>query len=440
MTNWLKALVLYKDPRILGIFFLSFSSGLPFLLILSTLTVWLTESGITKTQIGLLAWVTIPYSFKFLWAPFIDSYQIPFLCRVLGKRRGWMVFSQLMLFISLISLGLTNPQESILKTSICALIVGFFSATQDISIEAYRIEALPRRMIGHAASTSVLGYRMGMLFSGAGALYVAAFFNSWAISYTIMACSMFVGIIATLMSPEPKRKNVSQELHMQLYLKNTSPFQLFKDRLESVLISPFKSFIQGKNWITVIPFILFFKIGDTVLNTMSMPFLIEMGFSKVELAHVAKTFGISAMIFGGILGALLLNRFPLRFNLMICTSLQIMASSFFMIQAHLGYDLSMLFVTMGIENLACGMSQVALIAYLSSLCQQPHTGTHYAVVSSFASFSRVTLSCCAGWLADQISWFEFYQYVSFACLPTFLLLLFFTSHFKKLEFSVAGRT
>lgn len=430
MRRWIKALTIYADPRVFSIFFLGFSSGLPFLLILATLSVWLAEANISKTQIGILAWVTIPYSFKFMWAPLVDHFKIPYLSRFLGQRRGWILSSQVFLIIALLLLGFTNPKENLFITAACAFLVGICSASQDIAIEAYRIEILPRSLIGYGASASVLGYRLGMLVSGAGALYLAAFFESWAITYTLMACCVLIGVIAILLSHEPQKNRTRRS--QALPYKGLQTDKNLSKRFDAILIQPFIYFIKRGDWVLILPFILLYKVGDTVLNTMSMPFLIEIGFSKVEIAHVAKTFGISAMIMGGIIGGILSHKFSLRQNLIFCTTLQLTASAFFMMQASMGHNIPFLFITMGVENLACGMSQVALISYLSTLCQQPNTATHYALLSSFASFSRVILSTAAGWLADQTVWSKFYIVISFGCLPALLIVLLASQHFNNL--------
>lgn len=431
MRQWLRAFTIYTDPRVISVFFLGFSSGLPFLLILATFSVWLAESGISKTQIGVLAWVTIPYSLKFVWAPLIDHIEIPFICRLLGKRRGWMLTSQLFLMVSLIMLGLTDPATNMLKTIFWAFMVGMSSATQDVVIEAFRIEILPRNRTGYGAGASVLGYRVGMLISGAGALYLAAYFKSWAVTYALMSACVTVGIVSVLLSKEPlhtKRKHPLTVSGMPL-----TPLKSLSRQFDHILLQPFRNFIQSGQWVLVLPFILFFKIGDTVLNTMSMPFLIEIGFSKVEIAHVAKTFGISAMVLGGALGGVLLNKYSLRWNLILCTTLQLIAGGFFMMQANMGHHIPFLFMTMGVENLTCGLSQVALISYLSSLCEQPNTATHYALLSSLASFCRVALSMSAGWLADQLHWSHFYSLITLGCLPALFVVLVFSSHFKSLS-------
>ena len=391
--------MIYKNKQVFNIFLLGFSSGLPFLLILSTLSVWLTESAVSKTEIGLMALVTVPYAFKFVWAPIIDNLPIPYLTAKMGQRRSWLLLSQLLLIISIVALGSSEPSANLMLTGALALIVGFCSANQDIVIEAFRIETLPVEKVGHGATAAVLGYRTGMLVSGAGTLAIAHFFN-WHFAYYLIAGCIGVGVFATITGNEPEITNKSA--------KNKIPLKLF---------------LQQHNWLVIIPFIFCYKFSDTILQTMSLPFLIELGFSKLEIANVAKTFGITAMIIGGIVGGIILNYYNLHRCLLVCAIMQLIASLLFVLQAVVGHDLAALFLTMGMENLTSGMSQVALIAYLSRLCSQPNTAAHYAIVSSFASVSRVLVSMGAGWLADHVSWINFYQLVTIGCLPVMLILL-----------------
>lgn len=401
------------DPRqweagIYSIFFLGFASGLPFLLILSTLSVWLAETGISKTLIGLFAWVSVPYALKFLWGPLVDRYKIPFLYKHFGLRRSWLLVAQFCLAIAVIALGNADPVNNLILTMIFALLVGIFSAIQDITAEAYRIEILPRAKVGAGASASVLGYRLGMLCSGAGTITIAAITGSWSVAYTATALFIMVGIIATLLSREPQVNRAAKQL---------------------TILRSLKSFVNTREWMIIVPFILSYKVSDTILNAMNMPFLLEIGFSKLEIAYVAKTFGICAMILGGAVGGLCLLRQSLRQNLFTCVVLQAFASSLFILQAHVGHNLSTLFFVMGVENFVCGMSQVALISYMSQLCSLQNTAFHYAILSSFGSFVRVGFSAVAGWLADKLGWTHFYSVVCISCVPSLFLLWFCVKHF-----------
>ena len=401
----------YRDPRILGIFFLGFSSGLPFLLTLATLHVWLSEVRTPKTVIGFFVLITIPYTLKFLWAPFIDYLEIPFLTRVFGRRKGWLLASQISLVFSLFFLGATNPHTHIIVTAFAGLMVAFCSATQDIVFEAYRVEVLPLQEMGPGAGASMLGYRLGMWVSGAGALYLASFF-SWFVTYAFMAACVSVGLVTTLLSSEPPQPKNS---FLPSFGKRRPP--LFVKIQDS-----FKGFLKRENWKIILLYIFAYKVGDTILNVMTAPFLLEIGFTKLEIAHVVKAFGIGAIVLGGFLGSFLLSRKPLRETLVICALLQIFSCLMFALQAHVGHNLSVLFLTIGIENLTCGMGTAAFITYLSNLCHTPFTATHYALLSSLGSLARVCFSALAGWLADHMEWTHFYILTAAGCLPCFLVV------------------
>lgn len=413
------------------IFGLSISSGLPFLLLLSTLSIWLLESSVSKTQIGLFAWATTPYALKFLIAPILDKFNLPIFSQIFGRRRSWLLFFQIGLIISLLALSSTNPAAELLKTALCALLVGVFSAGQDIIAEAYRIEILDKEHIGIGSTASVIGYRIGMLISGAGALYLASLFSSWNVAYNIMAAFVGLGIVTTLFAKEPERLALSTKVDLICNL-NYSKIKKTKLFFDNLLIKPAKDLFKYNNLFLVLAFIVFFKLVDTILNVMTMPFLIEIGFSKIEIANVAKTFGIVAMILGGLFGGLYLKRCNLHKLLLLCVVCQLVASILFVFQAKIGNNLDLLFVTMGVENVTCGMSQVALVAYLSLLCNRRYTASHYAILSSFASLARVQFSSLGGIFADCVSWVTFYIVVAIFCLPIIYILFKFKNNFFAL--------
>jgi PAT family beta-lactamase induction signal transducer AmpG len=432
----------------LSIFFYGFSSGLPFLLTLSTLTIWLKESGLNNTTVGLFVIVTIPYTLKFLWGPMVDRVSLPILSRFLGQRRSWALVAQGSLIFMLLGLGSSNPTQDIFGTALWAFGVALCSAIQDIVIEAYRIEVIDENQQGSAASSSYLGYRLGMMTSGAGALFLAEIY-SWQTAYELMAALMVVGMVTTLLSPSPKADSVKS--HHKKSLKgvkgNTEASKLLQEaRTDDNFITsylkwvratydpPLRSLLNTIDWRVVLAFILFYKVGDTTLNVMTTPFLVELGYSKVEIANVAKVFGISAMIFGGFLGGLILNHVGILSCLMLCAILQILSSLMFVIQALIGYNIDVLMITVGIENLTCGLGASAFIAYLSSLCSRPHTATHFALLSSFGSMARIVLSAGAGYLADILPWSLFFTFTAVACLPALFLLLHASHHFPTLSF------
>lgn len=408
----------------LRIFMLGFASGLPFLLTLGTLHAWLTEAGVSKTTIGLFALATAPYAFKFLWAPIIDHVGIPYLSANMGQRRSWMLVSQIALIFALIMLGATDPAHNIAGTAFFTFLVSLCASTQDNVTEAYRVEILSEQETGLGASASVLGFRLGLWVSGGMALYLAAFLN-WSTVYTLIASFVAVGIIATLTAPEP----------VMLPRLNKNPL---KGKFRTELWPSLTSFFQRKEWTTIVIFILFYKVGDSVLNHMSIRFLLEIGFSTVEIAHIAKSFGIFAMVVGGIVGGISLMRMSMFNNLLLCGVLMSASCMMFMVQAYAGHNIGLLTLTMGLENLACGMSAASLIAYFSSLCQLPNTATHFAILSSCSSMARVILATAAGFLADHMDWVTFYALIATASIPCLLLLACSRSNNSVLNLSGTG--
>lgn len=421
----------FWDKRILSIFLFGFSSGLPFFLTLNTLQFWLTESGINNTIIGLFVVLTIPYTLKFLWGPMVDRVRLPILSKILGQRRSWALLSQGMLIFMLLGLGRTHPEEHIFETALWTFGVAFCSAIQDLVLEAYRIEIIDEDQKGSASCSTVLGYRMGMMASGVGALYLAHVF-SWQTAYEIMAAFIGIGLLTTLLSPSPNTLIFSSTPH--LALKDKAPHSRFFEWIQLTYGPPLMELLRSYDWRIVIAFIFFYKVGDTTLNVMNAPFLIELGYSKIEIAYVAKFFGISAMIVGGFMGGLFLNHFGILSSLMLCAILHILSSLMLVIQALVGYNLDVLMITNGVESLTCGFGAVAFIAYLSSLCSAPHTATHFALLSSFGSMARILLSIGAGALADILSWPLFFTFTAIACLPCLFLLIHASHHFPYMHF------
>jgi len=427
IRSWKDSVLTFWDRRIFSIFLFGFSSGLPFLLTLSTLTIWLKESGVNNTTIGLFVAITLPYTFKFIWGPMVDRVKLPFLFKRLGQRRSWALLSQVTLIFMLIGLGSSHPKTYIFETALWGFGVAFCSAIQDIVIEAYRIEIIDEDQSGSAASSTYLGYRFGMMMSGAGALFLAATF-SWQIAYEIMAAFICIGLLTTLSCPSPKTLVFSPAPHLSL--SHISPHSRFWSWLKSTYGPPLKELWQSYDWRVVLAFIFFYKVGDTALSVMNTPFLVELGYSKLEIAHVAKLLGISAMIMGGFIGGLFLSRFGILSSLMLYVVLQVLSSLMFVIQALVGYNLEVLMITISVENLTCGLGAAAYIAYLSSLCSAPHTATHFALLSSFGSLARILLSMISGFLADVLSWPGFFTFTAFACFPCLILLIQASHHFS----------
>lgn len=399
----------YLRPTRLAVLFLGFSSGLPLALTASTLTVWLAESNVDKAAIGLFAVVATPYALKFLWAPLVDGLNLPGFRR-LGRRRGWLAASQLLLMLSLLMLGLADPAVNAWWTALAAVCVAFSSATQDIVIDAYRVELLAPEEQGEGAAMVVLGYRFGMIASSAGALFIAAY-HGWFAAYAAMALLVPVGMVAVLFAGEPEteyqppaqRKGMRQWLH------------------ENVA-APFADFMQRPQWLTILLFILLYKFADAFIGIMSNPFLIEIGFKKEEIASIVKLYGLVATIAGGFIGGTMVHRLGMTRSLWICGIAHGLTNLMFYVQALVGHDMQVLALGITLENVTGGMGTAAFVAYISSLTHVRFTATQYALLSSFSAFGRTWLSAPAGWVAQKLGWELFFILSALLALPGLALL------------------
>jgi len=409
-----ESISIYWERRLIIVFFMGFASGLPFLLSGATLSIRLTEEGVSLTTIGLFALVGTPYNLKFLWAPVIDRVRIPVLYHLLGRRRSWMVVIQFGLMASIVGLGVCTPQTAPGFTAFFALSVAFFSASQDIVIDAYRIDILDEDQQGAGAAMTQAGYRFGLLASGAGALYLAAEID-WALVYGVMAGLVSIGFITAFLAPVPK----SDRIDGPISRKGKHWFQI-------TVVTPFIEFFQRNSpsmALVILAFILLYKFGDAFAGVMANPFYIKIGFTKVEIANVSKIFGVFATLFGVFAGGMVVKQYGVLKSLLYCGILQMLSNLMFAVQATIGPKVPFLFLTIGIENLSGGMGSAAFVAYLSLLCNRAHTGTQYALFTSFMAFGRTWLSAISGWIADQTDWVIFFVISTVAALPGLLLVV-----------------
>ncbi len=416
MTSWLQQVRLYTQPQLLIILLLGMISGLPFLLTLSTLSFWMAESGVSKTTIGLFMLVSLPYSLKFLWAPFTDHFSLPYLTPRFGQRRSWALLSQLGLLVSLVSLAHCDPSDAIALTALSAFFVAFFSASQDIIIDAYRIEILKADNGGAGAAMEAIGFRFGMLASGAGALYLAHTFT-WRIAYLTMAVGIIFGMIVFCCIAEPQHKKITPLTHRQ---KKSTPLSQW---LHALFVMPWAQLPRKRELIYLLVFIFCFKMGDTVLNAMGAPFLYDLGFSKIEYANVTKIFGITLMVFGGLIGGVMIHQLGILQSTVMCVGLQGVSCLMFVIQSLVGHRLSVLMITVGVESFCSGMVSAIFIAYISNFCRQPYTASHFTLLYSFGSFCRVLISVLAGWSADHIGWTPLFLITGTFILPAVYILI-----------------
>ncbi len=408
-----QTLAVYLQPRLLFVFVMGFASGLPLALSSATLFFWLAEAGVALAAIGLFALVGAPYNFKFVWAPFVDRVPLPILTRLLGRRRSWMLMIQVGLMLAIAALGFSHPETTPLLTAVCALAVAFFSASQDIVIDAYRIEILDANEQGAGAAMTQAGYRLGAIMAGAGALFLAEQLD-WSLVYMVMAALVVVGMLAAIFAPDPDRRRPSLR-HNQ----GDIGFQ-------SMVIDPFVEFFRRNgptSAIIILAFILLYKFGDAYAGVMAYPFYYEMGFSKSEVATVSKIFGVIATVVGVFVGGLIVKRYGIMKSLLGCGILQMLSNLMYAAQTLAGHDVQFLYFTIGIENLSGGMGSSAFVAYLSVLCNTAYTGTQFALFTSFMAFGRTLLSASSGWMVELTGWFDFFLISTLVALPGLLLLL-----------------
>jgi PAT family beta-lactamase induction signal transducer AmpG len=423
MNAWLDSLRVYREPRMLAVLFMGFSSGLPLPLTFGTLSFWLAETGISRTSIGLFALIGISYSFKFLWSPFIDRLPLPWISRRFGRRRGWALSLQVLLALAILALGFTDPRTDPFLVALCAVIVAFLSASQDIVIDAYRIELLKPEEQGAGAAATQWGYRFGMIASSAGALFVAEF-GGWTIAFAIMAALMGVGMLTVWLTPEPTHSAAALEP-----MPGNTAAERVVAWVQRAVIAPFADFMTRPGWVAILVFVVLYKFGDALAGVMANPFYVAMGFTKLEVASISKVFGVAATLAGLAAGGIIVYRLGLYQALLACGVLQAISNLMYALQSVVGHDVAMLTVTIGIENFTGGMGSAAFVAYLSSLCNVAFTATQYALLSSLATVGRTTLSASGGWLSDQLDWVVFFTLTTLAAVPGILMVLWLMRKF-----------
>ncbi|MBT3360226.1 MAG: AmpG family muropeptide MFS transporter [Rhodospirillales bacterium] len=440
MQTWLQSAKVYLDRRVITVLFLGFSSGLPILLVYSTLSAWLSEAGVSKTAIGLFSWASIAYGFKYLWSPLVDRMPLPLLTSLLGQRRGWMIFSQFAVIAGMLGLGSSDPSANLWIVAFWAVTLAFASATQDIVIDAYRVEILDIDQLGAGAGNIVMGYRIGMVAAGGGALVVADV-AGWFWAYAAMAGLMGIGVITVLLTPEPKRVQTEESKALEergvAFMERNAHLpgrlQELAGWIYKAVVCPFADFMTRPNWIIILLFIAFYKYGDALLGVMANPFYLEIGFSKTEIGVISKGYGVLMTIAGGLLGGIIVFKWGILRALLFCGVLQGLSNLIFAAQAYVGYSVPMLTVTISVENFTGGMGTAAFVAYLSSLCNLAYTATQYALVSSFMAFARTIFASGGGWLADNVDWVSYFIITTGAALPGLALLIWMMRKFPPQE-------
>ena len=406
----------YLQEKVLVLFFLGFSSGLPFPLVYATLSAWLEEAGMERSTLSTFAWLGFAYSLKFVWAPIVDSLRLPVLTRMLGRRRGWLLLAQASVAFSLVILSDIDPAMQVGAFAMVALAVAFSSATQDIVVDAYRIECAEDRMQGVLAAAYQYGYRVSLLISMAGALYLAEY-ASWSMTYKVMAACMGIGVLTTLLCKEPEdRGSVAAYTGDSFSEKAASWFQ-------HAVADPFADFYKrfGEYFVVILIFVSLYRISDYVLGILANPFYLDIGYSKSQIATVAKVYGLWVTLAGVGLGGWAVVKFGVARCIVTATILIASTNLFFAAMVIVGPEIWMLAVTITADNIAQGFGGTVLIAYLSSLTNISHTATQYALLSSFMALFPKFLAGYSGNVQESIGWLGFFLYACALGIPAIIL-------------------
>jgi MFS transporter, PAT family, beta-lactamase induction signal transducer AmpG len=419
--SWVGALKVYREPVVLRMLALGFSAGLPLLLVLGTLSFRLREAGIDRATIGFLTWVGLAYGFKWCWAPLVDRLPIPLLTKWLGRRRSWLLLSQAAIMGGLVGMALLDPKLALMPTVWCALVVAFGSATQDIALDAYRIESADADRQAALAAAYQTGYRLAMIWAGAGVLWIAARAEAvtaanydpqaWRIAYLWMAASMGVGVFTVLLSPEPVGK-------VQLQAKNIQQW------LQMTLIEPFADFFKRYGWhaALILGLISVYRISDIVMGVMANPFYVDMGFTKDQVAGVTKVYGVVMTLVGAFIGGILSMRVGVMRVLMLGAVLSAVSNLLFAWLGSQGPNVNALIWVISADNLSSGIASAAFIAYLSSLTNIQYSATQYALFSSLMLLLPKFLAGFSGKVVDSVGYAQFFTGTALLGLPVIVLV------------------
>ncbi len=410
----------YVKLNIISFILLGFCAGLPLPLIGATMSAHLMEAGINYTSIGLFALAGTPYALKFIWSPLVDTLKIPFLYRYLGKRKSWVFLMLIILFMIFLLISQIDPTSSLFLLAVLVFFAAFFSATQDIALDAYRIELHQERDLAAGIATYVFGYRIALIVSGAGALYLAEFF-SWKIAFITMSFCFLLGPIILLILPNIEEQNKEKNIN--------KPFMdIFLNWFKSAVIEPFTEFIKRAYWVWILSFIALYKLGDALAGNMTTPFLLDIGFSKLDIANIVKVFGLLATLIGLFLGGLLVSNKGIKFALLIGGVFQMLSNLMFAALAYMTSNIYLLMATISIENISGGLGTAAFLAYLSKLTKAKYVATQFALLTSFMALARTQLSAPSGWMVEGITWnnflpFLYLEHLDWVCFFTLTAIL-----------------
>ena len=407
-----------KNKKLLTMFLLGFSAGLPLLLVFTTLSAWLRDEDIVRSTIGFFGWVTIFYGLKFLWAPLIDSIKLPVINKVLGKRRSWLLLTQVSIGFFLYLLATISPSgESLLAFAICALFVSFLSASQDIVVDAYRIEIAPLESQGILTAGYQFGYRVAILVAGAGALYIADSY-SWEISYKVMSSLMLIGIVTTLMASEPKEHIFKVDKSDNL--------------ISAVFWAPIRDFfLRYQNAILILIFIGVYRLSDLSMAVMANPFYLDIGFTLSEIATVTKVFGIAMTLIGAFFGGIIVLRYKVRKPLFYGSIMIALTTLMFVVQSIFGNNMNLFILTIALDNFTGGFAGTVFIAYLSSLTDPKYTATQYALFSSLMLVPGKFLSGFSGLIVDNFGYSELFMISASLGIPAIIISYYLSKNNVK---------
>lgn len=484
--GWLAALRVYLQPNVLSLFFLGFSAGLPLLLVFGTLSAWLARVGVSKTEIGYFSWVALAYSLKFLWAPVVDRLPVPLLTRRLGKRRSWMLMAQLGIASGLLAISQIDPTQNLLLIALLAVVVAFSSATQDVVIDAYRIEIAPDDLQGAMAANYQLGYRLAMICAGAGALYIAGTF-SWPLAYQVMALCVAVGFVTALVIREPDHQSLpalaaindpevraavarnllavaglfvgiaslvmvltEQQLLQRIFfavlvmgaMLALLGLLAWRGRAEKItawlypsIVLPFADFFTRNGWkaLVILLFITLYRFSDITLGIMANPFYIDIGFSEIQIGEVTKFYGLLMTILGAYVGGLMITRWGIGKPLLLGAVTVVLTNLLFVWLARQGADYNALILTISADNFCGGLAGSASIAYASSLVNRSFSASQYAVFSSLFTLAGKFIGGFSGIVVDGYGYETFFWMASMLGLPAVALALFLMPGIKRAE-------
>ncbi|MEJ2396412.1 MAG: MFS transporter [Candidatus Thiodiazotropha sp.] len=439
--SWLKSLAVYWQPGVRSMLFLGFSAGLPLLLVFGTLSFWLRKAGIERSTIGFLSWVALAYAFKWAWAPLVDRVRLPWLTRTFGRRRAWMLLAQLGVIAGLCGLAFSDPQRGLTTFTLLALLVAFSSATQDIAIDAYRIEQADVSQQGAMAASYMIGYRLAMISGGGGLLALVSWFSAgdagyvldaWSWAYLSMALLMVVGVVTVLVIAErerhPDAQTLAREAETARVIERQSwlppRLQLAMEWFYGAVISPFADFVRRYRWhaVLILALISTYRISDVVLGVISNVFYVDMGFLEGEIALI-NLIGIVMTLLGALVGGLLVASLGLMRILLLGAVLAAATNLLFAWLAGIGHNMAMLTLVISADNLSAGLATAAFVAYLSSLTNVTYSATQYALFSSVMLLLPKFIGGFSGVIVDNIGYVSFFLFTTSLGVPVLLLIL-----------------